>query len=298
MYNRILVPTDGSDAASVATEGAIALARQCNAMLHIVHVLNLGDLPPEFDETSQVPDDLVRHAEELVTTVGDRATDAGLKVRTEVIEADEPVHEVLVNYARDHDSDCIVMGSHGQTDSTRLELGGTTERMLRISPVPVIVVHEDEGLDPEFERILVPTDGSDAARTAADHAIDLAKAMNAAVHIVHVVDTGSIGQKIDSDDLLETSKGAGQQAVDEIVDRAEAAEIRAVEASVLSGDIARAIVDYATDRDIDCLVMGTHGRTGVDRLLLGSVTERVIRLATVPVIGTKAPHVVEAANSE
>jgi nucleotide-binding universal stress UspA family protein len=287
MYDTILVPTDGSDAASAAAEGAIAIARRFNATLYSIHVLNLGDLPPGVNEVAQVSDDLVRHAEELVATVVDLATDAGLNARAEVVEADEPVHEVLVDYARDHDVDCIVMGTHGRTGLTQLALGSTVERTLRASPVPVIAVHEDGGLDPEFGRILVPIDGSDAARAAADLAIDLATETDAALHIVHVVDIGQIAHEVDSGDILDTSEDAGQQAVDEIVDRAKAADMRSVEASVLSGPTSRAIVNYATDRDIDCIVMGTHGRTGVDRLLVGSVTERVIGLTTLPVIGTK-----------
>jgi nucleotide-binding universal stress UspA family protein len=298
MYDTILVPTDGSDAASAAAEGALALARRFNAKLYVVHVLDLGNLPSETAEKAQVPDDLVRHAEELVATVVDLATDTGLEAHAEVVEAHEPVHEVLVNYARDHDVDCIVMGTHGRSGLTQLALGSTVERTLRASSVPVITIDEDGGLDPEFERILVPTDGSDAARAAADLAIDLATETNAALHIVHVVDIGLIVHEVDSGDILDTSKDAGQRAVDEIVDRATEAGVRTVKGSVLSGRIAGAIVDYATDRDIDCIVMGTHGRTGVDRLLVGSVTERVIGLTTLPVIGTKPPTTNETVGSE
>ncbi|WP_331234250.1 universal stress protein [Natronorarus salvus] len=298
MYDTILVPTDGSDAASAAAEGAIALARRFNAKLHVVHVLNLSDLPDGVNEVAQVSDDLVHHAEKLVATVVDLATNAGLNARAEVVEAHEPVHKVLVDYARDHDVDCIVMGTHGRTGLTQLALGSTAERTLRASSVPVITVHEDGGLDPEFERILVPIDGSDAARAAANLAIDLTAETNAALHIVHVVDIGSIVHEGDSGDILAPSEDAGQQAVDEIVDRAREADIRSVEASVLSGPTHRVIVDYATDRDIDCIVMGTHGRTGVDRLLVGSVTERVIGLTTLPVIGTKGPAADDAVGSE
>jgi len=182
------------------------------------------------------------------------------------------------------------MGTHGRTGLNRLVLGSVTERTLRTSPVPVLTVHEDTTLDSDFETVLVPTDGSDAANVAANHGITIAEATDAAMHVIHVVDLTAVSGEFGSAEVLTALEEAGQQAVDDVIHRAEDAGLRSVEASILSGTPARAILDYAEERDIDLIVMGTHGRTGLERYLLGSVTEKIVRVADVPVLTVSLPE--------
>ncbi len=292
MYDTILLPVDGSDATATAIEGAIAVAERFESRLHVLHVAERWELPADVDE--ELLESMIRYGDVIVGDVEEQAIEAGLAVTTAVVESDEPTHEVIVDYAGKHDVDCVVMGTHGRTGAVRFALGSVTERTLRVSPVPVITVPTDGVLDPAFERILVPTDGSEGARAAAEHAIELAVATGAALHVVHVVDVGAVGFEGGSPGVLEALEESGRNAIDEVVDRATGADLEAVEATVLSGTTARAILDYAEERDVDCIVMGTHGRTGVGRLLLGSVAERVVRLADIPVIGVKAADVVDS----
>ena len=126
-----------------------------------------------------------------------------------------------------------------------------------------------------YERILVPTDGSKEAGSAVDHATDIARTYDAALHTS--VDTTTPG-------TLDALKEAGETAVDEVVQRAEAAGVGTVEGVVAQGAPHRAILDYADEHDIDMIVMGTHGRTGLPRYLLGSVTEKIVRLSDAPVL--------------
>lgn len=177
------------------------------------------------------------------------------------------------------------MGTQGRTGLNRLVLGSVTERTLRVSPIPVLTVHEDTNIDIDFETVPLPTDGSDAASFAADYGITLAAATDAAMH---VVDLTAVSGEFGSAEILDALEEAGQDAVDDVIDRADEAALRSVEASVLSGTPARALLDYIDERDIDLIVMGTHGRTGLDKYLLGSVTEKIVRLADVPVL-TVAP---------
>ena len=296
MYDDILVPTDGSDTALNAAEAAVALAERFGARLHAVNVLELGYLPPGFED--EVPEALEYYGGNMVEEIEELATESGVEVTTDIVATDGPVHEALVEYVREHGIDCVVMGTQGRTGLGERLLGSTTERTLRLSPVPVFAVREGHSLDADFENVLVPTDGSEGARAAADHAIDLATTTDAALHVVYVIDSRSMGYDVGAAAVLEALEEAGQRAVDEIVERAEAAGVRSTQASVVTGTAARSITSYANDRNVDCIVMGTHGRTGVNRILLGSVTERVVATAGVPVLGVKAPEMVETVEAE
>ena len=295
MYDTILLPVDGSDATATAIDGAIAVAERFESHLHVLHVAEHWELPSDVDE--ELLASMTRYGDVIVRDVEDRAKEAGIEVTTAVIESNDPTYEAIVGYATDHGVDCIVMGTHGRTGPVRFALGSVTERTLRAAPVPVITIPPDGVLDADLERILVPTDGSDGARAAGDHAIELAAATGSALHVVHVVDGGATGFERSIPGVLEALEESGRQALDEVVASADNAELETIEATVLSGTVARAIVDYARERDVDCIVMGTHGRTGVGRLLLGSVAERVVRLADVPVIGVKAAEVVDSATA-
>jgi len=180
------------------------------------------------------------------------------------------------------------MGTHGRTGVGRVVLGSVTEQMLRESPVPVMTLHERTNFDPDIDSLLVPTDGSDTAEAAVDHGVDLALATDATVHVVTVVDVGAIAGSFNVGDITEKLQTASNQAVEAAVQRAEDAGVSSVESTTLVGVPDRSICDYADEHETSAIVMGTHGRTGVERFFLGSVTERVVRPSTVPVIGTKA----------
>ncbi|AGN02633.1 universal stress protein uspa-like protein [Salinarchaeum sp. Harcht-Bsk1] len=137
-----------------------------------------------------------------------------------------------------------------------------------------------------YERILVPTDGSAGVERAVEHAIDLATTHGATIHAVYVVNTASYGgipMETSWDGIRDVLSDEGQAALERVRTLAEAAEVEA-EAAVLDGSPSRQIVNYAEEADCDLIVMGTHGRGGLDRLLLGSVAERVVRSSEIPVL--------------
>jgi nucleotide-binding universal stress UspA family protein len=135
-----------------------------------------------------------------------------------------------------------------------------------------------------YEEILVPTDGSPAAAAAIDHAVDLAETYDARLHALYVVDaTAFASVDAGSEMVVDALEQEGEQAVEMVRQRGEAGDLE-VETHVVSGTAYRSILDYIETEDIDLVVMGTHGRRGVERFLLGSVTERVVRSADVPVL--------------
>ncbi|GAB3410504.1 universal stress protein [Haloparvum alkalitolerans] len=144
-----------------------------------------------------------------------------------------------------------------------------------------------------YERILIPTDGSEVAEAAVDHALDLAERYDAEVHALYVVDIDSINLGLGTEqvdrlkqgrfDEMEEVKQRSDEATGAVADRAAERGIDVVE-HVSAGRPHKLIGDYAENHDIDMIVMGSHGRAGVKRALLGSVTERTLRSTHVPVL--------------
>jgi len=143
-----------------------------------------------------------------------------------------------------------------------------------------------------YDRILVPTDGSACAEHAVEHAIDLAEQYDAELHVLSVVDSRDVSHSapaISPQQIEQTLRDRAESVVEDAADRAGAAGIETVTA-VEPGIPDDVIVDYAADNDCDLIVMGTHGRTGLERYLLGSVTERTVRRSAVPVLTVRAPE--------
>ena len=134
-----------------------------------------------------------------------------------------------------------------------------------------------------YDDILVPTDGSAGMEAVIEHAGRLAAEHGARVHVLYVVDTASLSDlPVDGgvEGVSRHLNTEGERALDDVEDRLEVP----VERTLTDGSPAREIVAYATEAGCDVVVMGTHGRTGVDRLILGSVAERVVRSSPVPVL--------------
>ncbi|ELZ77234.1 universal stress protein [Haloferax sp. Atlit-10N] len=138
-----------------------------------------------------------------------------------------------------------------------------------------------------YDEILLPVDGSPAAEQAIPHVFDLAERYDATVHVLFVVNTTRDNAGIIGGTVLETLEQEGQRVVDEVVERGESRGIETVGA-VRRGAPHETILDYATEHGAEVIAMATHGRTGVERVLLGSVTERVVRTAPVPVLTVRA----------
>ena len=144
-----------------------------------------------------------------------------------------------------------------------------------------------------YEKILVPTDGSDTAENAVEHALDIAEKYGAEVHALYVVDVDSMSLSLGAEqvdrlqqgqfDEMEEVKSKAEEATGYVADAARVHGLEAVE-HIAGGQPHRVVAEYAEDHDIDLVVMGSHGRSGVKRALLGSVTERTLRSTDVPVL--------------
>jgi len=141
-----------------------------------------------------------------------------------------------------------------------------------------------------YSEILLPTDGEPASEVALEHAVELADRYDARLHVLYVVDTAAYASfDAGAETIVSALKEQGEAAVESAVETAEAAGVSTV-STVVSGSPHAEIVEYAADEGVDLVVMGTHGRTGLDRYLLGSVTERVVRTTETPVLTVHPPE--------
>lgn len=134
-----------------------------------------------------------------------------------------------------------------------------------------------------YARILLPTDGSDAGHNAVDQAIQLASQLNASLHVLFVVENLPYAPEMVDDTVELQLQAIGEEALSEIESQATDAGIE-VTTELRHGTPHRMIIEYAESNNCDLIVMGTHGRSGLDRYLLGSVTERVVRSSDTPVL--------------
>ncbi|EMA59117.1 universal stress protein [Halorubrum lipolyticum] len=285
MFDRILFPTDGGDGASAAFDHVLDLAADHDAT---VHVLNVADTTHDSVTRigGEVVDVLEREGEEIVEAAADRAADRDVEAVTEVLQGG--VAETIAAYADEYEADLVAMPTRGRTGFDRLLLGSTTERVVRESTVPVLSIRPDgEPVRYPYRNVLVPTDGSERAGNALDRALTFAERAGAAVHILSVVDVGIIGSERYSG--VDTLVEGARKTVAEAAATAEEAGVEAVETVEVGSSAAHGIRAYADENEIDLVVMGTQGRTGVGRYLLGSVAERTVRTSPVPVLTVPDP---------
>lgn len=135
-----------------------------------------------------------------------------------------------------------------------------------------------------YDAILLPTDGSDAAEAAIEQAVGQAKAFDATLHVLFVIEVeASAPMQITVGSVVDRLQEEGSAITERVAEQAEAAGVD-VTTEVAHGMADEEIIEYADEQDIGLIVMGTHGRRGVDRQLLGSVTERVVRTSPKPVL--------------
>lgn len=292
MYDTVLVPTDGSDDALRAAEHGAALARAFDATLHLLHVVDLRAAGGPFDAGGLGE----KFRERLRADAGETidATQAAISLpeglRT-AIEEGPPVRTIH-EYADEHDVELVAMGTQGRTGVDRFVAGSVAEGVVRQATVPVLTVRATDRSDTAggYAEVLLPTDGSDYAARAVGPALAIAERFGARVHVLHVVNPADLPAEAGDTppvELLERLEAEGKAVTEEIAERVREAGLEAV-TSVREGYPAAALLDYAPDREIDLIAMGTAGKTGLNRFLLGSTTERVIRHAPVPVLAVNA----------
>jgi nucleotide-binding universal stress UspA family protein len=197
----------------------------------------------------------------------------------QVVRYGRPVHELLA-IADEEDVDHIVIGSKGRDGARRLLLGSVAETVVRRATVPVTVVRQPPTVDSESPaRVLVPFDGSDPAKVALQYAVRrYPDADITAVYAVYPPQEVT-DQTENAPGEIENWANHLDEHTEEVIHAAEQWVDQSIKTETISGDPAPAIVRYAEEHDTDQIVMGSHGRDGLSRLIMGSVAETVVRRA-------------------
>ena len=289
MDGRILVPTDFNPPSDAALSYARLLGKTFDASLHLLHVSGTRSTAPR--QPVESPDAVATALRELRNRL--TAEDRSPHVAVLVVEAPDPAGQI-VRTAGSIDAALIVMGTHGRGGVARLLLGSVAEKVVRMAPCPVLTANGALRAPAKgFRRILVPTDFSAPSDAALDCARRLASGFGASMHLLHVLgdvsSSGVTGAELFVTDPPEARSIRLMDARDRLKHRITEGDRIALRATteVIFGSPAQIIVDYAADNDFDLIVMGTHGRTGMAHLLVGSVAERVVRTAGCPVLTTQ-----------
>ncbi|QLH78077.1 universal stress protein [Halosimplex rubrum] len=292
MYDAILLPTDGSDAAETALDTAVAAAAAHDATLHVLYVADTNQ-PSLSNVQGQVTDVLEGEGRDIVEEAGARARNAGVETVEEVVQGGPS--RTICDYVDDRGIDLVVMGTRGSRDIERIILGSVTERVVRNGSAPVLVVppESDREYPPESDReyppesVLVGSDGSDGSGAAVDEGLGIAEATGATLHLVSVLESNVLGIDLGSSQIEEAREQRDEELFAPVRERAADRGV-AVETAVEEGDVVETLNEYVDEHGVDLLVVGTHGRTGLDKRILGSVTENLMRSVSVPVLSVRA----------
>ena len=291
MSHLVLVPLDGSEFSESALPAALMIARRWNARLEIVTV--------ETDP-SMLAHDLLElpsygwflgYVEEVAEQVHG---EAGFTVRATVLKGSPA--EAIQNHAAARGVDLVVMATHGRGPMSRFWLGSTADGLIRRSTIPILLLRPSEEApetEPDFNprRVLVPLDGSDESEAILTHAVALAGNGETEFDILRVYQypkdyaSSYLPHTVQLNaDVLERGRTAAAEYVEEEAARLIERGIPATGHIVTDREPAAVILHFAEQSGADLIAMSTHGRGGVSRLVLGSVTDKVIRGAQIPTL--------------
>jgi len=271
-WQKLLLCSDGSPDSQGALRATLALAQACGQKVYLVYVLRV-----RAEIEAVVPDAramLAREVSSYLETIKAASSKAGVSIETRVRYGPWP-HATILEEAEDIQPDLIVMGRYGQTGLAQLLMGSTTARVIGYSRFKVLVVPQNATM--AFRTLLVASDGSPCSDAAWEEALGLARETQAKLYAISVA--RKEGEKVQAEEIMHLLiNAANQQGVP--LQGLVLQELQPYDT----------IVQEALRYKVDIIVMGSHGRTGVKRLLMGSVTERVIGLATCPVLVIKKSY--------
>lgn len=291
MKNTFLVPVDFSDNSKRALLWAHWMATRLEGRIRLLHVAELQtvaipDMPAEMFDQEE---------ERALTAAKDMLS--GLSLDADIVDIEitsanlyRPPARVIQEVALRLGARMIVMGTHGRRGVRRLLLGSVTEEVVRHAQCPVLVVQMDQKALPKapVSRIFVPLDFSENTDAALAETVAMAKTFKAAVDLFHAVDMPYLPYVgLANDPLKDIEKRALVSAGEKLDAYAAKLQEEGLEVDVhkRTGPAGATILEAARDNDAELIIIASHGRQGMDRLLLGSVAEKVLR-------GTKCPVLV------
>jgi nucleotide-binding universal stress UspA family protein len=296
-FQTMLFGADFSEGSREAFRAACSLAVPGQTRLHVFHVIEPHWVPEEPVPYGQVA---MFHADEadggrdatLLRRMREMyAPDIPIDVEYHLAEGDAAPE--ILRVAGRFQPDLIVVGTHGRTGLSWLLAGSVATAIMRRAECPVLALHRPERPHrvEDIRVILHPTDFSEGCEASLRVARALARDLGARLVLLHVVPFGFYANEM----TVPVDPGVYREALDEERQLIDGPDLKyPVEIRIARGDAAEEILHMAAELDCGLIVMGTHGRTGLSRLLMGSVTEYIVPRADCPVLAVKTPRGAQA----
>lgn len=274
VYKHILVPLDGSELAEHVVPAALYLAEAMAGSVTFLTVVAKksvadADLMAKAIQTGTYEADL------YLRSVKKRYLPSLVPIETAVITG-KPDKDII-EYAKAHHTDLIIMSTHGRSGITRWSFGRTADKVLRRSPCPTVILRSEHDIKPEqFKRILLPLDGSLLAERVLEPVLEMVKAVTVELFLIQVVEKSSFYGFGHDEAHLNEDIDAAQSYLAELQDRAIPKGL-VVNTHVGVGSAADVIVDYAEEQKIDLILISSRGDSGFDSWMFGSVAEKVMK---------------------
>lgn len=295
MIQRIIVPLDGSEYSESVLPYVVTIAKALSARVVLLHAVSepvidmFSDEPIVWDNVDELRESARQAGAEYLQRVSARLTADG--INTTVHNVLGVAAEVILDYATSGSDDLIAMSTHGRSGISRFVLGSVANKIVNGTETPILLVHpqEDSIVDAEVSSILIPLDMSPHSEAVLPLSRELARAMKLEINLIMVLPTLSqlyVGTEpvvypAHALDIVDDyARAYLREKAEQIINE----DGLKVGWRVVQGDVGRRITEDADARDNSMIAMSTHGRTGLGRWVLGSVTDKVIRSSGKPVL--------------
>ncbi len=287
MIGTVIVPLDGSELSERALNIAEAIAGRTSSDLLIARVGRIGADEPEMEQIRKYLKAIASNVSGKVATFTDRGRPA----------------QSIIELAHQHVDPIIVMSTHGRGGIHRWMTGSVAEEVVRGAGVPVLLVRGDQEIPSaekiELRSILLPVDGSRYSESAIDYAVELARLFGSTLHLIRVVDTpsayGMLSRHMETaatgdilDEIIDSMRDEANAYIDQLAERLSSEGVQ-VRKTVVEGFPGEQLIEHERRGFFQLVVMATAGRSGVSRVVFGSVAERMLKLGRSPVMMVRPP---------
>ena len=287
---RILIPLDGSKFSEAALTHIEMLVKQSDAEIILLRVVPFL-WPSGFVQAREMGDKLDKEASNYLCSINSKLTVKGME--GEVFVREGNIADVICDFAKENRIDLIAMTTHGRGGVRRWALGSVAEKIVRSSPVPILLyrIKGDRIEDSNYTKILIPIDGSKFSENIFPQTNKFVEIFNSKILFLHVMDTRLTENFAVAKDIFVHEEKTARQDIKSyftsLENKVKESKIT-YELLIEKGDPAEVICDLAEKNEVDLIAMSTHGRSGISRWTVGSVADRVLRVSSKPLLLTRA----------
>ncbi len=284
---KILVPIDFSDFSDNALDYALFLADELGSQLCILHVMSTyRESSDEKIYLQAIEESLQAREKELkekIQALLNAVTSRGLTIKTDIIRS-LSVPAGIINYLEEGDFDLVIMGNQGKTGISNWLPGSVSEKIIRLSPVPVLTIHKD-WTKREINKILVPVDFSEGSRQVTRWAQEISESLKAKLEFLFVIEEDDYPDMYNIRFHFEEKENEKleKEILENLADFTGIPLDRA-EYTIKVGLAHHEIKEYSEESPVDLITMSKTGQNLFDKILIGSTTERIIRISICPVL--------------